>query len=167
MPTDMSHQTPSYTLYISLEEAYLKSHPYYAESVVAPSAENAGFDLITAETHLPSDSSQRPYLLSLGVKAMMVRNDTGEPVHFWLLPRSSIYKTGFMMANSVGVIDRSYRGILKGPVVQVSPAATGFAMGDRHFQIVAPDMGHISEVKQVTTFPQSQRGAGGFGSTGN
>jgi len=27
-----------------------------------------------------------------------------------LLPRSSIYKTGLIMANSTGVIDKSYRG---------------------------------------------------------
>jgi dUTPase len=38
--------------------------------------------------------------------------------------------------------------------------------GSRYFQIVAPDMGHISQVRIVDTLPVTQRGVGGFGSTG-
>jgi dUTPase len=43
----------------------------------------------------------------------------------------------------------------------------GFVAGDRHFQIVAPDMGPIKKVVIVDTLPETVRGAGGFGSTGN
>jgi len=38
--------------------------------------------------------------------------------------------------------------------------------GDRLFQIVAPDMGWIRNVRIVSTVPDSDRGEGGFGSTG-
>ena len=38
--------------------------------------------------------------------------------------------------------------------------------GSRYFQIVAPDMGHISQVRIVDALPVTQRGVGGFGSTG-
>jgi dUTPase len=38
--------------------------------------------------------------------------------------------------------------------------------GDRLFQIVAPDMGWIKDVRVVDTMPNTERGAGGFGSTG-
>jgi dUTP pyrophosphatase len=124
---------------------------------------NAGFDLVTAETWMGGDV----HLLDLGVRAMMVRADTGEPVHFWLAPRSSIYKTGYMMANSLGVIDASYRGVLKAPVVRVGAEWTGFQRGDRHFQICAPDLGWIETVERVSALPETVRGDGGFGSTGN
>jgi len=129
-----------------------------------PNPENAGVDLITVEdwASLPNEV----HLLNLGVKAMLVKADTMNPVHFWLVPRSSIYKTGYTMANSVGVIDSSYRGTLKAPVVTSSLGAAGFKAGARHFQIVAPDMGWIQEVRLVAELPSSERGAGGFGSTG-
>ncbi len=38
--------------------------------------------------------------------------------------------------------------------------------GQRLFQIVAPDMGWIKEVRIVTSLPETKRGEGGFGSTG-
>jgi len=100
------------------------------------------------------------------VKAMMTRMDTGDTVHYWLAPRSSIYKTGYIMANSMGVIDRTYRGVLKAPVVPLYGKRVGFVAGDRHFQIVAPDMGWIKEVAVVDELPTTVRGEGGFGSTG-
>jgi dUTP pyrophosphatase len=134
-------------------------------SSCTPDNTNAGFDLYTAQTWRgePGDDA---YLLDLGIRAMMTRTDTGEQVHFWLAPRSSIYKTGHMMANSMGVVDRTYRGILKAPVIPIARRCPGFQVGDRHFQIVAPDMGWIAEVAVVDYLPTSVRGEGGFGSTG-
>jgi dUTPase len=38
--------------------------------------------------------------------------------------------------------------------------------GVRLFQILAPDMGWIKEVKIVESLPATVRGEGGFGSTG-
>jgi dUTP pyrophosphatase len=150
---------PAYTLYLVVEDANVKNA--YKNNADL-SAENAGFDLVTAETI--TDASAQ--LLNLGVRAMLVEQATGSPVHFYLYPRSSIYKTGYVMANSVGIIDKSYRGILKAPVARIFPDAKGFSMGDRHFQIIAPDMGHIREVVLVDSLPETQRGEGGFGSTG-
>lgn len=133
-------------------------------SPCSPDNTNAGFDLFTAQTW--RGEAGDAHLLDLGIRAMMTRADTGEQVHFWLAPRSSIYKTGHMMANSMGVVDRTYRGILKAPVVALGTGKPGFLVGDRHFQIVAPDMGWISEVAVVDYLPTSVRGEGGFGSTG-
>jgi dUTPase len=96
-------------------------------------------------------------------------------------------------ANSIGVIDKSYRGNLMGAVLPIhkpqgywshtSGAAksgsyvwmncdsrdTGnpiLERGQRLFQIVAPDMGHIKEVRIVASLSETSRGEGGFGSTG-
>jgi dUTP pyrophosphatase len=147
----------TYTLYLVVEDV---NSPYKNNAEL--SADNAGFDLFTAETMTTSAS----HLLNLGVRAMMVDQSTGNAVHYYLYPRSSIYKTGYLMANSVGIIDKTYRGILKAPVVRVLSDAKGFSMGERHFQIVAPNMGHIREVALVDALPESLRGEGGFGSTG-
>ncbi len=142
--------------------------------------ENAGIDLYIAEDVDAHKlfMNETPTLLDLGVAARMIRmnpDGTEEDVHYWLCPRSSIYKTGLVMANSQGVIDRSYRGFLKAPVWVVSIAAFHKAFlttesipmkGQRLFQIVAPDMGWIQEVRIVESLPTTVRGAGGFGSTG-
>ena len=155
---------PSYTLYILVEDDALKANARYDFTLSKYENLNAGFDLVTAEDFVGEPGN--PHLLNLGVKAMMTSNTTQEPVHYWLAPRSSIFKTGHIMANSLGVIDNTYRGLLKAPVVALTQGATGFKAGDRHFQILAPDMGWISEVHRVTALPETTRGEGGFGSTG-
>ena len=96
-----------------------------------------------------------------GTSNEVVKTDS----HFLLMPRSSIYKSGLLMANSTGVIDKSYRGELKAPVWSMTGSSSVQA-GDRLFQIVAPDMGWIRHVHLVDSLPETERGAGGFGSTG-
>ena len=157
---------PTYKLWLVLEDSAEAGAPFDF-TVKGRSNENAGVDLYAAEDF----TGEGPGLLSLGVRAMMTRQDTGEGVHYWLAPRSSIYKTGYMMANSLGVIDKSYRGVLKAPVIRVgAPAAWPTSMqlrkGERYFQILAPYMGWIKEVEIVRELPATERGDGGFGSTG-
>ena len=152
---------PSYKLWLVVEDKELTA---YSSLVAASTNENAGVDLVTAENWVGEPG--QPHLLDLAVRAMMT-NAAGESVHYWLAPRSSIFKTGHIMANSLGVIDRTYRGILKAPVVALAPGAKGFVRGDRHFQILAPDMGWIQQVEICSELPATARGDGGFGSTGN
>ena len=156
-----------YALYLQIDDMDLSVHRHYDYTTFYTPAGNAGVDLLTAE-NWSSAIGEKAHLLTLGVRAMLVDIATKEPVHYWLLPRSSIYKTGHMMANSVGVIDSSYRGILCAPVIRTctEPDATGFLRGERHFQIVAPDMGKIHMIHRVKSLPETSRGEGGFGSTG-
>jgi dUTP pyrophosphatase len=155
-----------YTLWLVLENEVAKQSSYYAfKEKFFHENENAGFDLISTE----SSTERHTYLSDLGVRAVMTIGDTlaaETTVHYRLVPRSSIYKTGYMMANSEGIIDRTYRGVLKAPVVAVGQTPVGLSAGDRHFQIVAPDLGCIHCVKIVDSFPSTARGEGGFGSTG-
>jgi len=154
-----------YTLYLKIDSSdYVTvATEYYKKLIETFTIDNAGIDLMTCETWKGTEV----YLLNLGVSAMLSKTETGELVHYWLLPRSSIYKTGYMMANSVGVVDKTYRGTLKAPVVYVGDdSSKGFVAGDRHFQIVAPDMGPIRHVKIVDSLPETVRGTSGFGSTG-
>ena len=130
------------------------------------SDENAGYDLRIVVDAPPSTV---PTLIPLGVKARMIRIATREECHFTLEPRSSIYKTGFMMANGRGIIDKSYRGQLMAPLVCISgtECPEPVRKGTRLFQILAPALGHISEVAYVSVMPETKRGEGGFGSTGS
>jgi len=152
-----------YTLYLKIDKPGAEVSKYYEKLIEGLSLDNAGVDLMTCDTWNESEV----HLVNLGVSAMMAESETGKLVHYWLLPRSSIYKTGYMMANSVGVIDKTYRGTLKAPVVCVGGyGSKGFVQGDRHFQIVAPDMGPIANIRIVDELPETVRGSGGFGSTG-
>ena len=124
--------------------------------------ENAGIDLYAAED---AALSQELQYISLGIKAVLLCDK--EPVHYFLFPRSSFAKTGYVMANSVGIIDKSYRGTLKAPV-RLLHNGTGIQKNNRYFQIVAPDMGPISAIQfvQDITVYDSNRGEKGFGSSG-
>ncbi len=136
------------------------------------SDENAGFDLFSADD---VNIKQEPKFIPFGIVARLLKvehmpggtsNDyLKTESHFMLMPRSSIYKTGLIMANSTGVIDKSYRGELKAPVWSMT-ANSNVLRGDRLFQIVAPDMGWIRNVRLVESMPGTVRGEGGFGSTG-
>lgn len=134
--------------------------------------DNAGFDLHCSEDVLVATT---PVLLPFGISARLMKvesmpgGNSDEYLktnsHFWILPRSSIYKTGLIMANSTGVIDKSYRGELKAPVWSMT-GASSVKYGDRLFQIVAPDMGWIRHVRMVESLPTTVRGENGFGSSG-
>jgi len=146
--------------------------PFYPETgtVEKLSQDNAGYDLKVVTDNAPATVAT---LLPLGVKARMVKftpMDDGielvEDSHFTLEPRSSIYKTGFIMANSRGIIDRSYRGQLMAPVVSVGSKLSSVEKGTRLFQVIAPGLGYIKEVAYVDMLPETARGEGGFGSTG-
>jgi dUTP pyrophosphatase len=129
--------------------------------------ENAGFDL-----YVPMDVTFAPNekkLVSMQVKAKMVEKAFGRegtPVHYWMPPRSSISKTGLLLLNSIGVIDASYRGELMAYLWNTTNAEVNVKKGDRLVQIVGPNMGHIEEVVVVDFLDVTERGEGGFGSTG-
>ncbi len=146
--------------------------PFYPPvgTVENPSRDNAGYDLKVVTKHNYTNDA---VLVPLGVKARMIKytpmNDEVEVVedsHFTLEPRSSIYKSGFMMANGRGIIDASYRGELMAPMIGVGTHFKAIDAGTRLFQIIAPALGYIKEVVYVDSLPTTVRGEGGFGSTG-
>jgi deoxyuridine 5'-triphosphate nucleotidohydrolase len=160
---------PTYRLELLVTEQGTPYDPNVG-SIEHPSSDNAGYDLKVVVDQTPCSNAT---LVPLGVKARMLRNlpvtndiSIVEGCHFSLEPRSSIYKSGFMMANSRGIIDSSYRGELMAPLISVGSTIKSIEAGTRLFQIIAPDMGHISEVVYVSALPDSSRGSGGFGSTG-
>jgi len=147
--------------------------PFYSPvgTVQKLSSDNAGYDLRVVVTREPT---QVATLVPLGVKARMIQytqvnNEVSivDDCHFTLEPRSSIYKTGFIMANGRGIIDKTYRGELMAPMLSVGSNQTIVEEGTRLFQIIAPALGYIKEVAYVDSLPNTVRGEGGFGSTGS
>jgi dUTP pyrophosphatase len=104
--------------------------------------------------------------ISLGCRAAVYDTVRKSFRAYWLLPRSSISKTPLRMANSVGLIDAGYRGVLLG-VVDFRSDYTA-KKGERYFQITGPDLLPFQAVHIVDEIPggTTLRGEGGFGSTG-
>jgi deoxyuridine 5'-triphosphate nucleotidohydrolase len=84
-----------------------------------------------------------------------------------LLPRSSISKTGYIMVNSVGVIDQSYRGTLKVALFKVDPSKPDMEeiLPFRITQMVLRRAIHYNVV-EVDDLDQTERSDKGFGSSG-
>ena len=118
---------------------------------------NSGFDLASPI----SVQSTETFKLDFKVKGAMYEDD--QPIAYYLYARSSISKTGFRLANSVGIIDSGYRGnlaayfdVIKNDQVEVY---------QRLVQICASDLRPF-KVELVDSLDETERGEGGFGSTG-
>ncbi|WP_457680575.1 dUTP diphosphatase [Thermovibrio sp.] len=85
--------------------------------------------------------------------------------YFDLVPRSSIFKSGFILANSVGIIDMTYRGTIKVSLIKVNPDAKEPQLPWRAVQLI-PRRFYPLEGRRVPSLEQTLRGEGGFGSTG-
>ena len=88
-----------------------------------------------------------------------------EPTSFMLVPRSSIFRTPLRQANNIGIIDSGYRGHIMVPVDNHSNEDYIIKRGERLFQLVHPSLKPIS-IEVVEELDETERGSGGFGSTG-
>jgi len=81
-------------------------------------------------------------------------------------PRSGLaYKNGITVLNSPGTIDADYRGEVKVLLVNLSDSEFIINDGERIAQMVIAKHEQINW-EQVEVLDESDRGAGGFGSTG-
>ena len=81
-----------------------------------------------------------------------------------LFPRSSVVKTKSMLANSVGVIDSDYRGEITA-VFYHNYFDGPYMPGYRCCQLVIVPIPEI-EIEAVDKLSDTERGTGGYGSTG-
>ena len=83
-----------------------------------------------------------------------------------ILPRSGLgHKHGIVLGNLVGLIDSDYQGELMVSVWNRSQTAFTLEPGERLAQYVLVPVVH-AEFEQVEEFVETERGAGGFGHTG-
>ena len=86
-----------------------------------------------------------------------------------VFPRSSIRKTNLQLSNSVGVIDSGYRGEIQATFKKIQGVSNQtletYKVGDRICQImIIPHP--LVEFEEVEELSNTERGEGGFGSTG-
>lgn len=82
-----------------------------------------------------------------------------------LFPRSSICKKDLEMTNSVGVIDSNYRGPIKSVFNPTCEDPEIYELGERFAQLIIIPYPRI-EFEEVEELSETNRGTGGYGSTG-
>ena len=120
---------------------------------------DAGIDLFIVEKQ--TIKSGETSLIHLGIACENI-----EQKPYLLMPRSSISKTPLRLCNSIGLIDAGYRGEIMAAVDNIKDVSYTVDVGDRLFQLVAMDGSSIS-FSLVGELSSSDRGEGGFGSTGD
>jgi dUTP pyrophosphatase len=81
-------------------------------------------------------------------------------------PRSGLAdKHGIMVVNAPGIIDAGYRGEIKVILFNSGHEVKNFKQKDRIAQLVIMKLGDLP-VEEVSSLDSTERGTGGFGSTG-
>lgn len=121
---------------------------------------DAGADLTAAESVVLEPGARA----TVGTGVAIALPD--EYVAF-VVPRSGLAaKHGITIVNSPGTVDAGYRGEIRVTLLNTdSTEAYPVAVGDRIAQLIVMPVSRARFVP-VTTLPGSERGAGGFGSTG-
>ena len=114
--------------------------------------------------------SAEALVLAPGERALVatgVRFALPEGYAAFVVPRSGLaVKHGISIVNSPGTIDAGYRGEIKVPLINLDPREPfEIAPGDRIAQLIVMPVTR-AVFAPVQALPESQRGEGGFGSTG-
>ena len=128
--------------------------PTYAKSG------DAGMDLVATSIISETDTQ---ITFGIGLALEIPKGFVG-----LIFPRSSVRKTRLMLSNCVGVVDSGYRGELQATfnkVNQNSIAENDYKVGDRIAQIMIIPHPPI-EFEETDELSDTERGEGGFGSTG-
>ncbi|MBN9006154.1 MAG: dUTP diphosphatase [Rhizobiales bacterium] len=138
----------------------------HAEGLVLPvyqSSHAAGLDLLAA---VPE---QTPVVLAPGQHAMI---PTGlvialpDGFEAQVRPRSGLAaKHGVTVLNSPGTVDADYRGEINVLLVNLGSAPFTIRRGERIAQMVVAPVTRV-ELVRATSLSSTERGSGGFGSTG-
>ena len=122
---------------------------------------DAGADLVAAEAITLEPGGGRA-LVPTGAAIAIPAGYAG-----FVQPRSGLaLRHGVTCLNTPGLIDSGYRGELKVLLVNTDPStAFEIARGDRIAQLVIQRVEHANFV-EVDELPETDRGEGGFGSTG-
>lgn len=139
-------------------EASLDILAKYQEAINKKTTDS-GFDLFMPDS----------IILSPGQNALIDLKVKLEPLFrggYYLYPRSSLGKTPLRLSNSVGIIDNEYRGNLKVWVHNTSNDLFKLKKGERYFQLCHPSLLPMKVMLVEEIDMNTERGEGGFGSTG-
>jgi dUTP pyrophosphatase len=132
---------------------------------------------------LPLPSYQTPHAAAMDLHAAVTAAATIEPGRIQVIecgfamalpdgyeaqvrPRSGLAsKQGLTVVNTPGTIDADYRGEVKVALINLGAAPVTIERGMRIAQLVVAPVTRVTW-ETVSALPESERGAGGFGSTG-
>ena len=154
-----SYEPNSYKLRLEFSNKSNNEDPEYATNG------SSGFDL--------KANLQEPIMIMVGRRALIPTGlyfDIPKNFEIQIRPRSGLAnKNGVTVLNSPGTIDSDYRGEIK--VILVNHGDEDFVVnnGDRIAQaviasVISKNIIYLSKVDEITT--DTERGTGGFGSTG-
>ena len=137
---------------------------YLSENAVCPEYSTDGslrMDL--------SAALDKPLTIKAGERALIPLGFAIQIPEGWgafVFPRSGLsFKKGITMANCVGVIDTDYTGEVKVSAINLSDKDYTINPGDRVAQLVFLPVEKARFI-QADSLDDTERGAGGFGSTG-
>ena len=121
---------------------------------------DAGLDLRAAESAVLAPFQRK--MVSCGIAMAIPQGFAG-----FVLPRSGLAaKHGISIVNAPGLIDSNYRGEIKAILVNLDPETPfEIAHGDRIAQLVIMATPAV-QLEDVPELSETDRGAGGFGSSG-
>lgn len=134
--------------------------PIHAAFIMPSKGSNqaGAFDIYMPEAGIANGASQ---LIGLGFAAAVPAGHVA-----LLLPRSSTgAKFGLELNNSCGVIDADYRGEWKAAIRTKSGLPLSWSVGERLLQFLVVPIAQVS-LELVDSLDDTERGAGGFGSSG-
>lgn len=183
----MRHPNMADEKYAELVKIYTEKIAAHNKKVAESAYPDSGFDLFTpydvsshefgyTDNRLSSVTFRAPLSVKCAMSALVAVSAERTAVGYYLYPRSSIVKTPFRMANSVGIIDAGYRGEIMAVVDNTDSANNDLKTClERHmppmsrvFQICAPSLEPfvVRIVEHESELGVTERGSGGFGSTG-
>jgi dUTP pyrophosphatase len=126
------------------------------------SAGSAGLDLRAAVSETIALSPGRRLLVPTGFAVELPAGHEGQ-----VRPRSGLAaRHGVTVVNAPGTIDSDYRGEILVALVHLGDEPVMLRRGDRIAQLVVAPVA-VVEVEEVAALDETDRGAGGFGSTGS
>lgn len=148
---------------VSYSRYYKNDHCSWSKTrkdAISPSkqrASDSGYDLVLLEK---IKTIGKVEFYDTGIK---VKPNFG--YYFTLVPRSSISKTGYMLANSIGIIDRTYLGNIIVALIKIDENMPDLELPCRLVQIIPNHIVHF-EMNEVDSFDinETERGENGFGS---
>jgi dUTP pyrophosphatase len=146
------------TLYVYVEDKELRNK---YSSMIETRNEDSGFDVFNPEKINMDKTTKVNFKIKC---AMMDENRNSLPYYLYL--RSSMSKTNIRLANSVGIIDKGYRGDICA-YFDVLGKDT-LKLYQRPIQLCANDLSffNVVLVDDFESFAHTLRGEQGFGSTG-
>ena len=163
----LSTDLPNYN---ELKEIYIQNAITHNNNLFNNKFPDAGFNLLVPEQYECYPYSVNKIDFGVICDARIISKTHNHPTGFYMYPRSSTgSKTLLRLSNSVGIIDSGYRGNLIGcfDVVEFHQGNTQKLDPFQSIvQICAPSLIpiHVEIVDEL--YENTERGNGGFGSTG-